>query len=387
LTFNFLKSYCELFSQTEVPTRFAIWCGIATLLGSLERRVWIDQGIYRVFPNTYLILVAASGQKKSTAINLSSKLLRRLENAPTIVAQKITPEALINALKETSTTEGTRILTKCGGVIIADELAVFLDRNALDRGLGPILTALYDCTPFEYQTLQRGIEKVDDGYLSILGGTTIELLRSSLPRDAIGGGFTSRTVFVYEDKRAPPVPWIEFDPRIPEIERELITHLDQLHQLSGPIELDEDAKQLYKTIYCQRYANEDGFRMDTLMQGYENRRHAHLLKTAIALMLCEAPGLYMTREHIQGANILLGEAEEHMPKVMELITATDVGVAGNRVFAFIASKGIVARSDLVRKFANQLDALELSKILDTLIKAERIEMDRPDGALVYQIKK
>lgn len=387
MTFNFLKSYCELFSQTEVPTRFSIWCGISTLLGSIERRVWIEQGIYRIFPNTYIILVAASGQKKSTVINKTSKFLRRLENAPTIVAQKITPEALINALKETAQTEGSKIITKCGGVLIADELAVFLDRGSLERGLGPMLTALYDCTPFEYQTLARGVEKIDEGYLAILGGTTIELLRSSLPKDAIGGGFTSRTVFVYEDKRAPPVPWIEYDPRIAELEGELIGHLDNLHQLTGPIELTEDAKQLYKTIYRQRYANEDGFRMDTLMQGYENRRHAHLLKVAIALMMSEAPGLIMTREHVQGANFLLGEAEEHMPKVMELITATDVGVAGNRVFAFISGKGVVPRSELVRKFASQLDALELSKILDTLIKAERIEMDRPDGALVYQLKK
>ncbi len=386
MSFNYLRTYTDLLAKTEVPPRFAIWCGISSILAGLERRIWIEQGMYRIYPNTYIILVAASGQKKSTAINLMSKLLRRIEDGPTIVAQKITPEALITAIKVVAA-EGDKIKQKCGGVLVADELAVFLDRNALERGLGPVLTALYDCTPFEYQTLKRGVDKIDDGYLSILGGTTIELLRSSLPKDAIGGGFTSRTVFVYEDQRAAPVPWIEHDPRQAEIEANLITYLEELQSFTGPIELDPDARTYFEAKYRQRYADENGFRNDGMMQGYENRRHAHLFKTAMALMMSEEPTLRMTRAHVEGANILLEEAEEHMPKVMELITSTDTGVAGNRVLAYITAKKQVSRSDIVRKFSNQLDAMELSKIIDTLVRGERVEVDRDGRGLWYRLKK
>lgn len=386
MTFNFLRSYTELFSKTEVPPRFAIWCGISALHAALERRVWIEQGMYRIYPNSYIILVAASGQKKSTAINLTSKLLRRVEDGPTIISQKITPEALISAIKVTEA-EGSKIKTRCGGVLIADELAVFLDRSALERGLGPVLTALYDCTPFEYQTLKRGIDKIDDGYLSILGGTTIELLRSSLPKDAIGGGFTSRTVFVYEDKRAPPVPWIEFDPKIADLEGELITYLEELQQFHGPVTVDKEARAYFERSYRQRYNDTEGFRNDSLMQGYENRRHAHLFKLAMALMMAETPGMTLSFQHIEGANYILEEAEEHMPKVMELITSSDTGVAGNRVLRFITSRNEVSRSELVRKFSNQFDAMELSKILDTLVRGERIEVDRVAQGIVYRIKK
>lgn len=384
MSFNYMKLYCERLAKTEVPPRFTRWCAIASLLAALERRIFIRQGIYTIYPNFYMVLVAASGQKKSTAINLVGKLLRRLSPPPTVVSQKITPEALIAALQTTNTDEGLLTLkTSCGGIVIADELATFLDKSALDRGLGPILTALYDCTPFEYATKKDGIQTIDDGYLSILGGTTIELLRNSLPKDAIGGGFTSRTMFVYEDQLSPPVAWIDYDPRMDEIEQECVNYLQRLMELKGPVELTPDAKEFYIKDYNDRYNDTVRVR-DPLLASYENRRHAHMLKLAMAIMVCESPRLKMDWTDIRGAKVILEEAEEYLSRVMQLVVSTEVGLTANQIYIYIQQRGVVRRAELVRHFSTQMTSEELMKQMDTLIQGQRVKIDSSPTGIIYK---
>ncbi len=384
---NYLKSFCRLLEKTEVPPRFAIWSGIASLLAGLERRIWINQGVYSIYPNFYLVLVAASGQKKSTAINAASKILRRLSPGPNVISQKITPEALIQAIQCQANDPKVVLKMKNGGIVIADELATFLDRQALDKGLGPILTALYDCTPFEYATKARGVEKVEDGYLSMLGGTTIELLKNSLPKDAIGGGFTSRTMFVYEDKVAAPIAWIDFDQELVDLEQELVNYLQRLMELEGAVTMTPEAKAFFIHDYEERHKVGE-FRNDPLLRSYENRRHAHLWKVAMALMVAEAPQRTMELQHIRGAKFILEEAEVYLPRVVELIAASETGMAGSLVMNYIEQKsgaqGFVLRRDLMRHFAHRFDSLEITKMVDTLVKSERIKIDTSDGQLVYR---
>lgn len=388
--FNFLRGFARLLEKTEVPPRFAVWCGMTTLLATLERRVWINQGIYSVYPNFYIVLVAASGQKKSTAINTAARLLRQLEPGPNVISQKITPEALINAVQkrvlEVTDSKSTLRKPSAGGLVIADELATFLDKQSLERGLGPMLTALYDCTPFEYQTLKRGVEQVKDGYLSILGGTTIELLKNALPKDSIGGGFTSRTMFVYEDKLPPPVAWIDYDEELVVLEQELVAYLQRLLLLEGPIQLTPEARDLFIQIYNARHANSE-LRSEPGLQNYENRRHGHLLKLAMSLMVAERPQLAMDAYHIRGAEVILSEAEQYLPRIIELITASDTGMVGNVVLQYINSLGTVTRSDLMRRFGHKMDTRELSMVLDTLREAKRISLDSAGGKILYKVVK
>lgn len=385
---NFLIKFAELLEKTEVPPRFTIWCGIGALLAVMERRVWVNQGIFEVYPNFYIVLIAGSGQKKSTPIVYVDKLLRKLQPlGPNVLAQKVSTEALISSLKRCQVAvPGTKIVKESsGGIVIADELTTFLDRGTIERGMMPTLTKLYDCSPFEYQTLKRGTETVENGYLSILGGSTVELIRSALPRDSIGSGLTSRMLFIYEDRLSPPVAWIDFDEKSQRIEAELVGYLRKLLDLSGPINFSTDARKFFEADYNDRYYISP-FRHDPCLAGYENRRDKHLMKIAVAIMLAESPSLTMELRHIQGAKVILEEAEEFMPKVVDLIMASEAGAQNNMVYSFIASRKEVSRSDLVRHFSSRLDAAEISKITDTLVIAKKIDLRTVGSKLVYVVK-
>lgn len=383
-SFNFLKKFCILLEDTEVPRTFAVWCGISSLLAMLERRVWIEQGIYTIYPNFYFVLIAGSGQKKSTAINLTDKLLRRVDPGPKIIAQMITPEGLINSIKIVRTdNDETSTQETCGGIIIADELVTLIDRRTIEKGLGKVLTTLYDCKDvFEYQTVSRGTERLHGSYLSLLGGTTVELLKDSIPLQAVGGGLTSRMVFIYDNSTPDPVPWVEYNEEHTKITEQLVHYLERLTSLQGPITVTPDARVFYENDYRELY-NSD-MRKNPYLRGYANRRHAHLFKVAIAVMVAERPDLTLTIQHLKGAKIILEEAEGHMEHIMEMITATDIGTSTKHVLAYIASEGSVTRSDIVRRFGHRFDALEITKIIDTLSMAKRIKIDAARGGLVYK---
>jgi hypothetical protein len=383
--FNFLKSYCRLLENTEVPPRFALWTGIASLLATLQRNIWIEQESYRIYPNFYFLLVAGAGQKKDTAINLPKKLLNRLEPKLKTISNKITPESLIATLEGDKNAKGKTTSAQCGGIVIAGELATFLDSTAHDRGLGPILTALFDCPDvFEHSTIGRGLIKLVNTHLSILGGSTVELLRDCLPKNAIGGGFSSRTLFVYEDQLAPPVAWIKPDAERVGIENQLVEYLQELTKLEGAVKLDPNAIDLYTRIYNDRYAK----RVDMDSAGlkvYENRRHLHLLKCAMAIMVSEDPHrLEMTTHDISTAEYLLQEVENFLPRIIQLLVTTEQGHTTNQIKTYIESKKEVKRSDLTRRFALQYNAMELSMMVDTLIKSNLVKIENITGNMTYK---
>jgi hypothetical protein len=107
---NFLRKFVSLFEGTEVPDRFAVWAGVSCLSAMLERRIWIDMNIFSVYPNMFIVFVAEAGRmRKSTAAAMTRKLLSKTDPGPRMIAQKTTPEALIDALRVIRTDDTTAL--------------------------------------------------------------------------------------------------------------------------------------------------------------------------------------------------------------------------------------------------------------------------------------
>jgi len=234
---NFLDKFVSLFEGTEVPELFAMWGGISCISAMLERRVWIDMNIYKIFPNQFIIFVADSGRmRKSTAIKMTRRLLSKTSPGPRLIAQKITPEALIDSLRVIRTDDPKQIMDEtCGGLVIADELVSFINRDTYERGLGGLMIELWDCPDkYEYRTRNREPEEINFGHLSLLGGTTVHTLRDAIPIQAMGG-FSSRVLFVYVDEAPIPVPRPTRKPHFARTETELVDHLQSISKISGEI--------------------------------------------------------------------------------------------------------------------------------------------------------
>jgi len=336
-------------------------------------------GTYRIYPNMFVVLVAGSGRcRKSTSIGQIEKLFPGMENKPNIIAQKITPEALIEAMRDKKDDE----ITAHQGFVVVDELSNFLNKRTYEQGLAALLISLYDCKEsFEYRTKGRGKEELKHTCLGLLGGSTIEWIREAVPTDAIGGGLTSRILFIYVKNPPPPQAWTESNPENDGIRSELIIGLDKIASLQGQMELSPEAKEFYITQYNDFYDN-SSFYENKYLSGYASRRHVHMIKLAILFSVAETDKMIIELRHIEQAYGLLLDAENHMVEVLSLITSTETGSKIELVRAFIRKRGECKVSDLQRHFSRQMNSRELGELTHTLISSGEIRF-QVDGQRGY----
>jgi hypothetical protein len=388
---NFLRDYVELCSGTEIPRLFSIWCGLSGISAMLGRRCWIDMGTYTIYPNLFIVLVAGSGRcRKSTAIGVMERLLRASEPKPNIIAQRITPEGLIDAVRVLApSTDGKAVGREVSeGFILVDELSTFLNRHTYEAGLASLLIPLYDCKDsFEYRTKGRGAENIIDSCLGLLGASTIDWLRSAIPEDAIGGGLTSRIVFVYVEAPPPPVAITTFSDRKKHLAEKLVRTLQRVAMCHGPVTLSPDAWQYYVEEYEGFYKTSSFFEDHTL-SGYASRRHVHLLKIAMSFAASSATGTTITifPHDLEAAKALLVQSESLMPRVLSLITTNERGAVVEVVYRRIlgSPKSTLKFSDLMRSLSHKIDSRELSMIIQTLVQAKKIRIGMIGSETAYQ---
>lgn len=384
---NFLQDYVRLGEKTEVPEIFMFWCGLAGLSFSLGRAVWLDMGHYILYPNLYVVLVASSGRhRKSTAVGMMERLLRRLEPPLNIIAQKITPEALIEALRVVHTENDKEILREtCEGCIIADELATFLNKKSYETGLGSLLTTLFDCKDsFKYHTKSRGEELLQNSYLGLLSASTLDWVRQAIPLEAVGQGLTSRMCFVYVDTPPEPFGRTESSKEKKLLEDQLLAHLMGVSKLRGRFELTEEAWELFDETY-NNFFRTSRFYEDYLMSGYASRRHTHLLKLGMLFSVAESTELVVTKKHLQYAKNLLEQSEPDLERVVRLIASTEQGLSTDMILRIIGKRGEISRSGLLQKVSHSVSSRDLTEIMATLVHAGLVRTEVRGGTIYYSL--
>lgn len=360
-----ILTYCE---DTEVPGVFALWAGISAISATLGRDCFVSQGHFVVYPNTYIVLVAGSAKcRKSTAINIASRFIESVSPKIKTLSQKMTPEALIGTLSGTlGGEEGSTIITAhAEGIAVVDEMATMIDANAFKSGMIPILTKLYDCEDFQYETRGRGLEEVSNPCLSILAGSTLHWIKEAIPQVAIGGGFTSRVVFVYRDTVEKYIPWPTKNDTNDKLKSDIIHDLNLVGKLRGPIAFTEEAKKFYSDEYV-RFIKESRFYDNKNLAGYAGRRHVLVLKLSMICSAAENDSRLVEVGHVKIALGILEDAEKTMPDVLAQISSEPIGDVCEEVLTIIRTRKSVSRRDLLLAMRHKIIARDLDVIVDTL---------------------
>lgn len=380
---TFLQEYVFSHENTEIPRLFSLWCGLFGVSSVLGRRVSLDLGTFRIYPNLYVILVAGSGRcRKSTAVRQISRLLRDAVKL-NLISQKLTPQALVEAMNDLP--EGILFQPdkQSEGVIIVDEMANFLNKSSYEAGMAPMLISFYDCEDyFEYRTKGRGKETVTNSCLNVLAATTIDWLREGIPADAVGGGLTSRMLFVYVDTPNPPVPFPVISAEQKEAHTRAGLELLRFSNLSGEYTLSPEAKTFYEEEYCKFYTTSSMYEHAQL-SGYASRRGVHILKLALLLCVINSTSNVISIDHITKARDLLMVTEEALPSLLRTIVTTEVGNNAELVLSIISRNRSISRSDLLRKVSHKLDARGLNEVLNTLTGSGVVKAVEIAGATYY----
>lgn len=362
-------------SNQESPKIFHKWVAISVILSTLKGRAILDRGVYQLHPNQFITLVAGSAKcRKSAAMGMGKAILNELDSPPALFAQKITPEALISYLKENSGK----------GLIYASEFSVFIGPEASKSGLLGVLTDLYDCPKdWSYHTQKRGKEVVEGNIcINLLAASTPPWLRTSIPEDAMGGGFTSRMIFVYADKPSQLVPYPEFTQEQIDAKKKIIEWLDKLDGVSGDFVLEDEARELFRDWYIE-HGNTSS---DEAMDGYHGRKDDHVLKVAMAISMGVDTELVIKKEHIVTAIRCLEDIEGGMPAALKEIGSSDRGVLTDTILKYIKKDGRIDRSTLLSRAWRYVDSEELDGIIATLEQAGIVEEEIRGKKRFYKYK-
>lgn len=379
---SWLDSYIEYTHNQESPTAFHEWTALSLIGASLSRHVWIPRIKYTIFPNLFVILVAGSAVcRKSVAINIGLDLLRALKNPPMVFAQKITTEALIQAL------EVAKIEGSSSGLICATELSTFMGSDGIRSGIIPTLTDLYD-SPKEwvYHTRGRGKEVLKNVTVAILAATTRDWLKTSIPPESVGGGFTSRIIFVCQERASKPILFP--NPTVDEgvLRSNLVADLNEIQtKVKGPMDFTPEAKE-----YAEKwYATEFTKIRDSKLDGYFARKHDTMFKLAAILSIAESSNRVITHAHIEKSLNVLEENEEHLGEIIASVVATAVGGDTEKVLTTIKKCPMIMHSDLLRKCWRFATAEGVSQMLRTLIEAREVEevLGKDNRTRFYKVKR
>ncbi len=381
--------------MTEVPEFFAVWCGVSAISACLERKCFVD---FRplLFPNLYIVLVAESALcRKSTAISQATRLLKRLDDPPRMLAQKTTTEALVAQLKtptvpvvvDSSSGEATGIRTGAQGLIVASELGTLISKQSFQSGLVDLLINLWDSSEdaFVYNSRSHGDETISEPCMSLLGATTMSWIRNSIPEEAIGGGFTSRIIIVHSKRSGKLIARPQVTPELMALENDLVKDLNVIRELEGEYVLTKNAETLFDDIY-EQFVLKSPFLADANLSGYAGRRSTILTKVAMCFAASAGNKLVLDVEHYVAADNLLQVAESFMPEVMRMVTSSEIGDIVESVARFISLKKRVTHTQLVRRFSNKLNSAAIDEVIRTLDIGHRINAEYSGTQVSYTIR-
>ena len=345
---DWIESYLEYTENSEPPDLYKEWIAVSVIASVLQRKCFLRWGPIIFYPNMYIVLVGPSGKcRKGTAMNDGAKFLEKL--GIKTAAEAITREALIKELNERSNQsidpKTGEILMHASLTIYSQELTVFLGQN--NQQLMSDITDWYDCrNRWKYRTKNMGTDDIVGVWVNLIGATTPDLIQSALPADAIGGGLSSRIIFVYEENKGKLIPFPFQHVQDKKLKEDLIFDLEEIHMTTGEFSITEDFIDLYGDWYIDQAVNHP-FQNNRNFSGYVDRRATHVLKLCVILSASYGSNKAITRETLERAIDLLERTEVKMGRVFSGYGTSSIAQLLGRIMDHFVRSGEITKPVLL----------------------------------------
>lgn len=348
---DWLTAYLAYSSYTEAPKRMRLWAGVSAIAGALRRKVWIDQVYFQWYPNFYVIFVAPPGVvSKTTTAGVAISLLRKVPGikfGPDIVTWPSLVEKFAEATEMFEYTDpetGELIWRPMSAMTLeSGEFGNLLDPQ--DRAMVDLLVTLWDGKQGDLSksTKHSGSDSIENPWINLIACTTPSWIAGNFPEYMIGGGFTSRCVFVYADKKAQEVAYpARRVPRDLAAQAEaLVADLEVISHLVGEYRLTDEAYAWGEQWYHRHNTTPNAALADDRFGGYLARKQTHIHKLAMVLSASAGDSLTITLEHLQIADALITDLEPDMTMVFSRIGRSETSFNVERLLTFIQAKGQV----------------------------------------------
>lgn len=374
---NWLTSYIEYTRYLEAPDQFHLWTAVGAIGGALRGKCWIDMGYFKWKPNFFIVLVAPPGVvSKSTTLGVGMELLREIEGihfGPDSSTWQAITDAFIEAELVVPSVGQMSCLT-----VAASELGTFLDPQ--NREMLDVLCDLWDGrnVPWKRRTKGDGVSEIHNPWLNFLGCTTPGWLQENFPVVAIRGGFASRTVFVYGEKKRQLIAYPKLSIDADGSERKklrlhLVNDLKRIALLQGEFRLTSDALKYgakwYQTHWTKGHKGLD----PEMFGGYIARKQTHIHKVAMVVSAAQRDDMSITDFDLLTAEHLVTMLEKDMTEVFASVGDDKTAQAMNHILRTVRHypKGI-RLDELLGNCISRMGKRMFDEAMDGLYKSSRL---------------
>lgn len=387
-----IDRYLEMVEDTESPRLFHVWCFLSGISACLGRRVWLPFGESKVWGNQFVLLVGPPAARKSTAINIAVKCVKKATKvrfAPDdtsgqrqglikhmmgddlegeegkLLEAKMSTAVDVAGIEDTlSTIEITDTRDAHVTYIAASEFTSFMGHGNTE--LITFLGKMWDGEDYQYQ-LKNSNDWLRDPLVNLIGGSTPTNIASAFPPEAIGQGFTSRLILVYSNTKYKSIP------RPPKFDEKLKAEIEDIfryafYQASGPMEETKEAWGVFNDLY-----EYDPKIKDPRFTYYVGRRHTHLQKIAMALAVARR-SMTIDKCDVETAHRLLTYTENYMPEALGEFGMSPLGAAKQKLLEYLAmSKAPIPLTGIWAVMHRDMKMVDFQNTLAELVNAGRVK--------------
>lgn len=384
---NWIHAYASYSAESEAPDKFHFWTAVSVIAGALRRRVWLDMGYFVWVPNFYIIFVAPPGiVSKSTTAQIGMTLLREVPGikfGPDVVTWQALSMALASSTELFPLPDGT-FMPMSALTIVSGELGTFFNPN--DREMVDLLVALWDGQQgtFMKTTKTQGNDAIQNPWVNILGCTTPAWIAGNFPEYLIGGGFTSRCIFVYSDakRHLNAYPGLTLPRTFLDTRRKLIEDLATIAGLCGEYKLTPDAVTFGMKWYDAHYKSRPPWLDNDRFGGYLARKQTHIHKLALIISAAQRNDLLITDTDLDVAIKIIETIEADMPKVFANIGRTQQALAVMDIVQTVKAHKSVSAQALLRHCLRTMGKREFDDAFEAAVRAKYIETRNDQGVLM-----
>ena len=375
---DWIEAFVRYTQNTEPRESFKRWTAISTVAAVLQRKCFLRWGSETFYPNMYIVLVGPPASRKGSAMRPGRDLLNKIGIYTSANASSW--QKLVGSLKEQiETGQGPdgKMVMHASMNIISTELTVFLGYES--RELLSALCDWYDCTErFKYDTYARGKEEVPNVWVNLFGATTPSQLQAALPEGAVGSGFTSRVVFVYEEDKARMI----IEPTLDEeMEDALQTDLGEIHGIYGPFHMEAEARDMYAE--WRREGESKQLFSDPRLDYYIQRRPTHLFKLSIIFSAARTSERVITPVDMQKAILTLLDAEKKMSSVFAGVGQNPLAGLQLRISRVLAQRKQMPIRELASMFSNDAGYTQFGEAISSLAQMGHVQHDAVARTIRY----
>lgn len=386
---DWLRAYMDFTARTEAPSHFHFWAGVGVLGGALRRKTSFPMLHFKWCPNFYIILVARPGiSTKSTTLGIGKSVFTEIQDLR-VGPDALTWQALVKGLADSM--QG--VLMPDGMYHNMSNLTFFISEigtllDFQDRQLIDALVDFWDGNEGEWTkaTATMGSATVTNPFVNIIGATTPAWLADNLPRQMIDGGFTSRCIWLYSDRKRDYIPYPQRQVQLEDHaakKQMLIQTLEHISTLRGEFWLTEDAYTLGEQWYAQHQKTlEKMTEGNDGLGGYMARKQGHIHKLAMVLSASKRDDLCITATDLQAAMTIMEEVEKDYPKIFKTINTTTEMEDVMRIVAMVRSKGRLSKMELYQYFIHRLGIKAYNEALDAGIQAGYLQQEVVNNSML-----